>query len=564
MHLESLNFFLAFLEGFALILSPCILPILPIMLSGGISGGKKRPLGIITGFVVTFALFTLFSHFLVTHLGINLDHLRDAAFILIALFGVVMVSDYLTKKFSLLTQKLADVGTHITPQNTQAGGFFSGLILGCLVSLVWTPCAGPILAAALIQIAVQKTAFTSFLALLAFALGSATPMLLIVLLGKKLADNMTFIKKHTDLLRKTFGIIIIVTALILAYISHFRPDLFALLAAPGSTTPAEKSATSTPTTNLINELSRPYPAPPLAGLNSWINSTPLAIAQLKGKVVLIDFWTYSCINCIRTLPYLLAWDKTYRDQGLVIIGIHTPEFEFEKNSDNVNQAVLRFGIHYPVALDNHYATWNNYHNHYWPAHYLINKQGQVIYEHFGEGDYAGTEHNIRVLLGLDPMLNKTASSVKALNPNRNLTPETYLGYERAENFASAQPAIINKIANYTFPKQLPLNNWALQGFWQINGQYIIAAAPDAALQIHFRASRVYAVMGNPSGAKIKVHVFLNGQVIGNNAGADVHNNETLVTEQRLYEVARFSQTTTGIITLVVDRPTVTFYTFTFG
>ena len=433
MHLEFLNFILAFLEGFALILSPCILPILPIMLSGTIEGGKRRPLGIITGFAITFTLFTLLSHFLVTHLGINLDRLRDAAFILIILFGVVMVSSYLTEKFSLLTQKVANIGTKFTSGDQQGGGFLSGVLLGGLISLVWTPCAGPILAAALIQIAVQKTALGSFLALFAFALGSVTPMLIIALLGKKLVRSIGFIKKRTELLRKIFGIIIIVTTLALAYVSHFRPDLFALLSAPGTAAPVETTAVPSSTTGLADGLLIPYAAPALAGLGPWINSEPLTLAQLKGKVVLIDFWTYSCINCIRTLPYLLAWDKAYRDQGLVIIGVHTPEFEFEKNADNVRQAVARFGIHYPVALDSQYATWNNYNNSYWPAHYLIDKQGKVVYQHFGEGDDATTEHNIRVLLGLNPMKKMVAAGLNEATPNYEQTPETYLGYARSEN-----------------------------------------------------------------------------------------------------------------------------------
>ncbi len=561
MHFEFLNYFLAFLEGFALILSPCILPILPIMLSGTIEGGKRRPLGIISGFVITFALFTLFSHFLVARLGINLDRLRDVAFILIALFGVVMVSSYLTEKFSLLTQKLANIGTSFTPGD-QKGGFLSGVLLGALVSLVWTPCAGPILAAALIQIAVQKTALGSFLALLAFALGSVTPMLIIALLGKKLVRSIGFIKKRTELLRKIFGVIIIITTLGLAYISHFRPDLFALLA--GSAAPAETAPAPSPTAGLVDELVIPYAAPPLAGLDPWINSAPLTIAQLKGKVVLIDFWTYSCINCIRTLPYLLAWDKAYRDQGLVIIGVHSPEFEFEKNADNVRQAVKRFGIQYPVALDNQYATWNNYNNSYWPAHYLIDKNGRVVYQHFGEGDYAGTEHNIRVLLGLNSMKNMAAASVNAETPGDTLTPETYLGYERAENFASKESQVADQVASYTFPRSLPADDWALQGLWQINGQKIIAMAAGVAVRIHFQAKHVYVVMGSTTKLPVRVTVLLNDKPIAANGGADVRDGAITVTAQRLYEVAQFLNSTTGEITLIFDKPGVELYTFTFG
>ncbi len=496
MHLEFLNFFLAFLEGCALILSPCILPILPIILSGTIAGGKLRPLGVITGFVITFALFTLGSHFLVTHLGINLDRLRDVAFLLITLFGVVMVSNYLTEKFGLFTQKLANIGMDLSG-GEQQGGFLSGLLLGSLVSLIWTPCAGPILAAALIQIAVQKTVLGSTIALFAFALGSVTPMLIIALLGKKLLRSLTAIKKHTTLLRKIFGVIIIVTTLILAYISHFRPNLLASLAAPAA--PAKKSAGNLPS-GLTDGLAIPYPAPPLIGLGPWINSSPLILSSLTGKVVLIDFWTYSCINCLRTLPYLLAWDKAYRDQGLVIIGVHTPEFEFEKNAANVRQAVARLGISYPVALDNQYATWNNYQNSYWPAHYLIDKQGRVVYQHFGEGEYGVTEHNIRVLLGLPLAGDMVIKTPTEISPSYEQTPETYLGYERAESFASPEALMPDRTVNYTFPSRLSQDHWALRGAWQINRQKIIAMSPASAIEIHFQASAVYVVMGSTTAA----------------------------------------------------------------
>ncbi len=226
MDFNIVNFVLAFLEGVGLIISPCILPILPIMLSGSIEGGRRRPLGIIVGFTCVFALFTVFSHWLVTHLGINLNVLRDIAFVLIALFGVVMVSGYLTEKFSAATQNLADVGNRLIA-GQQGGGFVSGLLLGSLVSLIWTPCAGPLLAAILIQIAVQKTALASFIALACFALGSVIPMIIIAALGKKLFNTLTFFKQHADRLRKILGLVIIASAIFLAYASYFNPGWLA-------------------------------------------------------------------------------------------------------------------------------------------------------------------------------------------------------------------------------------------------------------------------------------------------------------------------------------------------
>lgn len=554
--MEFLNFFLAFLEGCALILSPCILPILPIILSGTIAGDKRRPLGIITGFAVTFALFTLGSRFLVAHVGISFDWLRDAAFLLIALFGLVMVSDALSEKFGLITQKIANTSIRLT--SGKPGGFLSGLLLGSLVSLIWTPCAGPILAAALVQIATQKTVLGSVIALFAFALGSVTPMLLIALVSKKMLYSINIIKKHTIMLRKIFGLIIIITALLLAYITHFRPDLWVSLA-----TPTEKNPTNF-SVGLTDKLIFPYAAPSLAGSGPWINSSPLTLASLKDKVVLIDFWTYSCINCLRTLPYLLVWDKAYRNHGLVIIGVHTPEFEFEKNVNNVQQAVKRLGITYPVFLDNQYATWRNYNNSYWPAHYLIDKQGAVVYQHFGEGDYAATEHNIRVLLGLNLTEKKAPDLHKKFSLANNQTPETYFGYERSQNFASSQEQVPARAANYTFPLQLAPNYWALNGTWQINGEKIIAKSSAAAIKIHFNAQAVYVVMGNTAATPVTAKVLLNGQLIGSQGGKDVRNSEVIVTGQRLYEIGQFSTVKDGEITLLFLTPGVELYTFTFG
>lgn len=552
---QWINFSLAFLEGLALIVSPCILPILPILLSSTITGGKRRPLGIIIGFSLTFAVFTLLSHFLVAHLKINLDLIRDIAFILILLFGIVMVSDYLTEKFNLFTQKLANIGNQQTSPDSKQNGFFSGLLMGSLISLIWTPCAGPILAAALIQIAVQKTTAGAFLALLAFAIGSAVPMLIIALLGKTFINRIDFIKKRTGVLRKIFGIIIILTTVILAYISHFRPQVFASLSKP--VTPASTKI------KIPDESLAPYPAPALAGLGPWINSPPLTLAQLRGKVVLIDFWTYSCINCIRTLPYLLMWDKKYRDHGLVIIGVHTPEFEFEKNPDNVRQAVMRFNIHYPVALDNQYMTWNNYNNSYWPAHYLIDKNGQVVSEQFGEGHYAETERNIQILLGLP--IEKTAALPSTAPTDYTQTPETYLGSDRAENFANSEPLNSGQTKLYTFPSSLSLDHWALQGEWTINAESILSHAQGAAIKIHFHAEQVYAVIGNTTGKSIQIKVLLNGQPIAQeNSGADVQNGVLTVTTHRLYALAHLPQRMSGELTLIVEGPELEFYTFTFG
>lgn len=558
MNFEFLNFFLAFIEGLSLIASPCILPILPILLAGSIEGGKKRPLGIILGFTVVFTFFTFFSHYLIQITGINLNIVRDIAFILIGLFGVVMISDYLTEKLSAMTQRLANIGANINSKRNPES-FWSGFLLGGLVSLIWTPCAGPILADALVQIAIQKTAFATFMALFFFSLGSIIPMIIIALLGKKIFHKLTFFKQRAVLLRKIFGYIIIISALFLAYVSYFNPNL---LAFSYSRPTSVQTYPNTPT--LIDELSASYPAPPLAGISAWINSNPLTLAQLKGKVVLVDFWTYSCINCIRTLPTLIAWDKAYRDKGLVIIGVHTPEFEFEKNLANVTRAVKNFGIKYPVALDSQYSTWNNYHNQYWPADYLIDKNGNVVFEQFGEGNAGVIEHNIRTLLGLNPTAEKTSVQENVPSLFNAQTPETYLGFARADRYQSPQSPVINNVGIYTFPSQLSLDNWALQGKWIINAQNIVAAEANAAIALYFQASHVYVVAGHSNSKPITVRVLLNDVPITTNAGADVKNSLLTITDERLYEIARFPKPTQGKITLIISAPGAELYTFTFG
>src|SRR5579862_5118600 len=382
MQADVVNIGLGFLEGFALIISPCILPILPIFLAGSLTGSKKRPFGIIIGFVLIFALFTFFSRKLLQYSGIDSNLIRDASFIILILLGVIMLSTYLTDKFGQLTRRLANTGSTFSVVNNPQGGLISGILFGGLIAIIWTPCAGPILAAVIVQTVIQKTNLLSFLTLVAFGIGAATPMLLIALFGRKIMEKLGSLKRHTTLYRKILGIIIILSVGYMIYLEG------------GISTAHADEINNTLPLSLQNGLATPYIAPSIDGIDAWINSEPLQINDLRGKVVLIDFWTYSCINCMRTLPYLNDWYRKYHDKGLVIIGVHTPEFDFEKNLDNVKNAVLQDGIKYPVALDSHFVTWQKYNNQYWPAHYLIDKKGYVVYTHFGEGEYDITENNI--------------------------------------------------------------------------------------------------------------------------------------------------------------------------
>ena len=327
--MDVVNIGLAFLEGIALILSPCILPILPIILSGSLTGSRSRPFGIIVGFIIMFTLVTLFSRALINATNISPDVIRNTSYTLLLLLGVMMLSSYLTDKFNLLTQRLTRVGsTNRTINNTESG-FLGGLLFGGLIGIIWTPCAGPILAAVIVQTILQKSTFSSYFIVLAFAIGAGIPMLLIVLFGRALLNHFTFLRTQTALIRKLLGLIIIATVGFLIY----HPTFSFAVNSPKETRDDRAS--------LINALPNPYRAPDIAGITAWINSNPLTIHELKGKVVLIDFWTYSCINCLRTLPYLKDWYAKYHDKGFEIIGVHSPEFEFEKNINrNIKILVL--------------------------------------------------------------------------------------------------------------------------------------------------------------------------------------------------------------------------------
>ena len=550
MQTDLINIGLGFLEGLALIISPCILPILPILLAGSLTGSKKRPFGIITGFVFIFALVTYFSRKLIQLSGIDLNLIRHVSFIILLALGIVMLSSYLTDKFNRFTQRIVNLGSGFSTFNNPEGGFISGIIFGGLIAIIWTPCAGPILAAVIVQTVIQHTTFLSFMILIAFSLGASIPMLVIALFGRTIMSKFNYFKTNSIFFRKTLGLIIIISV------------GYMMISERGINIISTAATASTPTINLQNSLSNQYKSPPITGIDAWINSKPLQIKELKGKVVLIDFWTYSCINCMRTIPYLNDWYSKYHDHGLVIIGVHTPEFEFEKSLNNVKNAVAQDGIKYPVALDNQFLTWLNYNNQYWPAHYLIDKNGYVVYTHFGEGDYGITENNIRYLLN---MREKVSTNQIIEKPIANdTTPETYLGYDRADNFASRQSFRKDKSTDYTFPPNLSQNEWALQGNWKIMPDRIISEQNNAAIKINFHARKVYIVMGAINNKNIKIDVLLNGKKITSEKGKDILDNGINVNKHTLYEVITLTEPGTGILQIISSAPGLEVYTFTFG
>ena len=536
---------IGFLAGVVTAISPCVLPVLPILLAGGASG--RKPLRIVAGLVVSFTVFTLFAGWLLDQLGLPQDFLRNAAIVLL----FVMAATLLIPRAALLLERPLAAFSRFRPTGI-GGGFFLGAALG----LVFVPCAGPVLATVSVVAANNSVGLRAILLTLAYAAGVALPMLLIARGGRKASTRL---RAHADTVRIVSGAVIAAVAFGLVF--HVDDNLATLT--PGYTTFLQNKVEDNSTAK--RELSKvrgggqalaavgktpkgSLPnfgvAPPLHADGAWINTKPLTLTQLRGKVVLVDFWTYSCINCLRTLPHLESWYATYHDKGLVIIGVHTPEFAFEHVTSNVEAAVKRLGIRYPVMQDNRYKTWDNYANQYWPAEFLIDKRGHVRHTHFGEGEYDKTESLIRLLLGDN---GAHARQLADVTPSGLLTPESYLGYARLSNYVGTNP-VPNVTTHYHFAGTIPDNTLSYDGLWRVGAEQIVAG-PDARLRLRFQAKNVYIVLGGRG----TVHALINGKPAGT----------INVNAQRLYTVRASNTSETALLELRFSRG-VEAYSFTFG
>jgi cytochrome c biogenesis protein CcdA/thiol-disulfide isomerase/thioredoxin len=524
-------------------LSPCVLPVLPIVLAGGATG--RRPLAIVVGLVGSFTLFTLAAAWLLDLLGLPADFLRNLAIVLLVLVAVTMLWP---ASGEWVSRRLAYLGRR------PGGELGGGVLLGASLGLVFVPCAGPVLAAITVVGATQDVGGRAVVLTIAYAIGAAVPMLLVAFGGRA---GMSALRPHAQTIRRALGVVVALTALAIA----LNVDRHFQTAVPGYTEALQKKVeqngraqtelrkirggTREQASNTsLQDFGR---APELAGLSRWINSKPLTLQQLRGKVVLIDFWTYSCINCLRTLPHVKAWYQTYRNRGLVVLGIHTPEFAFEHVPANVEGAVRRLGIRYPVALDNGFHTWNAFQNQYWPAKYLIDRSGHLRYYHFGEGEYDTTESRIRTLLGESSGMLPVAAELSDPTPTGAITPETYLGYRRLTQLSAAVRK--NHFADYGFPNgALRPDELAYAGPWKVTSEEIVAGL-GSRLRLNFTAQQVHLVLGGRG----TVSVFLDGE----------HQRTIRVNGSRLYTLLRLSERRNGLLELRFS-PGIRGYAFTFG
>jgi cytochrome c biogenesis protein CcdA/thiol-disulfide isomerase/thioredoxin len=599
----------AFIAGLVTAVSPCVLPILPIVLATGADGNRRRPYLVIAGLIASFCFFTLASVEVIAALNLPSSALRDIAIAVIAVFGLTLLVPAISAAFERATVRLQAVGgqligrstsgpltlvtdatnaTGATDQATNAGAarlgpgsIVGGLVTGLGLGLVWTPCAGPILGAITSLAVTAPGSWSAVVLVLAYSIGAGLPLLAIALGGRALMARLR-LRSTAGWATRAFGALVIATAGLMAMgadtaisadLTSALPDWTGTLqtlersnpvqVALGQLEGQDQSQSPSGSGNAVN-LADMGPAPEFSGIDHWLNSRPLTLASLRGKVVLVDFWTYSCINCIRTLPYLESWYQKYAADGFVIVGVHTPEFAFEHDTANVQAAIARFGITYPVAQDNEFATWSAYNNEYWPAHYLIDATGHIRAEHFGEGAYAETEAQIRELLAEAGSASlPTAAPTDGQVPiSAGQTPETYLGSARASGYGGIYPG--NGTYDLKLPASLEPNSWALDGKWDVSAQFITTRTVGDKLEFQFQARDVYLVMS--AATPVSAHVAVTGASSPPTGGTeDVSTSGDLtISSARLYHLVHLPEQEQAILTITFDAPGVQAYSFTFG
>jgi cytochrome c biogenesis protein CcdA/thiol-disulfide isomerase/thioredoxin len=553
-----LLFILAYLGGVLTILSPCILPVLPFVFARANRSFLRSSLPLLVGMALTFALVATLAA-VGGGWAVRANQAgRWAAVLLLGLFGLTLIFPALSDR---MTRPLVALGSRLSQSADEAAAgqerIVPSFLIGIATGLLWAPCAGPILGLILTGAALQGASVGTTLLLLAYALGAATSLALALLVGGRVFATMKRSIGAGEWVRKVLGVLVLagVAAIALgldttylARLSTARTFSFEQGLAQRLGMKMPEGGGNSALAEKNGKLTLPVEGnmPELAGATLWINSPPLTREALRGKVVLVDFWTYSCINCLRSIPYVKAWDERYRKDGLVIIGVHAPEFAFEREQDNVRKAVADLGIRYPVALDNDYAIWRAFKNNYWPAHYFIDAQGRLRYHHYGEGDYEGSERVIRQLLteAGHPPAGRTLAEVNGQGAEAAAamaqlgSPETYVGYARAERFATPGGLVHDKASDYA-SAPLALNQWSLAGRWAVGPQVAVTQAPGGRIAFRFHARDLHLVLGSASGNPIRFRITLDGKAPGAAAGSDVNaKGEGSISGHRLYQLIR--------------------------
>jgi cytochrome c biogenesis protein CcdA/thiol-disulfide isomerase/thioredoxin len=589
-----------FIAGAGTAVSPCVLPVLPVALAAGASSGRRRPLGIVAGLVGAFTFSTVALAYVISALGLPNDLLRTIAVVTLLAFGVMLVVPPLAARAEGLAGRLAGR----VRVRRDGDGFWSGSLVGASLGLLYAPCAGPILAGVITVSASQPFSLGRLLVALAYGLGSAIVLYLLMLCGRRLTSPLS---RRAGAMQVGMGaVMVLVAGLMLGHYDirfenaiardapAFLIDPTRGLEAQGSVAdelrklrggpanalgravaglqpparggPVAPRSGHAPGAGEVERLHLPIlgPAPEFTGTERWFNTPggrPVTVRSMRGKVAVVDFWTYTCINCIRTLPYLKAWYAAYHRHGLEIVGVHTPEFAFEKVAANVQSAIREEGLRYPVVQDNEMVTWNAYGNEYWPAEYFIDARGEVRYAHFGEGDYATDERVIRSLLAeADDRVPAGRASVRgAISASEGITPESYLGAARAERFVEGPLA--EGLRDYGSPRAPGGDELALSGRWRITAE--AAIAEGGSLSLGFHARHVYLVMGGRT-PPATVRLLLDGRPLPPaQAGRDVHGAGVTVSSERLYELVSLSSVQRHTLTLA-PPPGTRLFDFTFG
>jgi cytochrome c biogenesis protein CcdA/thiol-disulfide isomerase/thioredoxin len=555
-------FLLAYLGGVLTIVSPCILPVIPFVLARADRPFLRNGLPMLVGMALAFAVVATLASVAGGWVVSANQYGRIAALTLLAVFGVTLLFPELADR---LMRPLVAVGARLSQSADTAsdGSVFAPLLLGVATGFLWAPCAGPVLGLILTGAALQGASVRTTLLLLTYAAGAATSLALALLIGGRVFTAMKRSIGAGEWIRRGLGAAVLVaigaialgldtgfltnvsvgstTSLEQGLLDKLRPPgNVAMTGDPAMMTWAKPAGQSEP-------LPVEGPLPSLSGAVEWLNSKPLTADDLKGKVVLVDFWTYSCINCLRAIPYVRAWAEKYRDHGLVVIGVHAPEFAFERNVDNVKAAISTLKIGYPVAIDNEYKIWRAFENEYWPAHYFIDANGMIRHHHFGEGEYDESERVVQKLLTdagdrnvPTDIVAVNASGAEVASAEADVeSPETYIGYDRIDHFVS--PGGVVQDTSHVYQAGSPqMNEWSLAGNWTIANERALLNEKDGSIVYRFHARDLHLVLGPAAdGTPVRFIVTIDGKAPGASHGVDVDSEgQGAVTAQRLYQLVR--------------------------